>query len=266
MALRNQPYIPLYVQDLMTDEKLNNCCASTHGIYIKGLMCLMHKSEHYGKILLQQKFKQTDKQSKNFAIMLVKHLPYSQDEIENAIDELIEENVCYYEDDFICQKRMVKDGNISIIRSKVGKKGGDKTKENNEKLVNNLPKQNMQLNTEYENEIESEDVNVIRSEISEKFEPLKFLDCIEKMKTDEKLKEDQCFVNRINPSDYLEYLEIFAITKNTDNPALRVEYSDKRQHFINWVGTYKNTFEKNRVNNPQTKPKKVILNQLPKND
>ena len=51
----------------------------------------MHKSEEYGKILLQQKFKQTDKQSKNFAIMLVKHLPYTIEEIEKAIDELIEE-------------------------------------------------------------------------------------------------------------------------------------------------------------------------------
>ena len=137
----------------------------------------------------------------------------------------------------------------------------------NEQMIEQVFKQNYEL---YINENEDKDINInfnlIRSEISEKFEPLKFLDCIEKMKTDEKLKEDQCFVNRINPSDYLEYLEIFAITKNTDNPALRVEYSDKRQHFINWVGTYKNTFEKNRVNNPQTKPKKVILNQLPKND
>jgi len=156
MALRDQPYIPLYVQDLMTDEKLNNCCASTHGIYIKGLMCLMHKSEEYGKILLQQKFKQTDKQSKNFAIMLVKHLPYTIEEIENAIDELIEESVCYFEDDFICQKRMIKDGSLSIIRSKVGKKGGDKTKENNNNLVKDLVKQKVEQNTEYETEYEIE--------------------------------------------------------------------------------------------------------------
>lgn len=159
MALRDQPYIPLYVQDLMTDEKLNNCCAATHGIYIKGLMCLMHKSENYGKILLQQKFKQTDKQSKNFAIMLVKHLPYTVEEIENAIDELIEENVCYFEDDYICQKRMIKDGALSLIRSKVGKKGGDKTKENNENLLKILPKQKVEQNTEYEIENESEIIN-----------------------------------------------------------------------------------------------------------
>ena len=162
MALRNQPYIPLYVQDLMTDEKLNNCCAATHGIYIKGIMCLMHKSESYGKILLQQKFKQTDKQSKNFAIMLVKHLPYTIDEIEKAIDELIDEKVCYFDGDFICQKRMIKDGEISDIRAKSGGKGGKKTKENNDKNKNNLPQQNnkqkqeqnMQQNTEYESKNE----------------------------------------------------------------------------------------------------------------
>ena len=44
MALRDQPYLPLYIHDIMVDEKLNECCAATHGIYIKGLMCLMHKS------------------------------------------------------------------------------------------------------------------------------------------------------------------------------------------------------------------------------
>lgn len=159
MALRDQPYIPLYVQDLMTDEKLNNCCAATHGIYIKGLMCLMHKSENYGKILLQQKFKQTDKQSKNFAIMLVKHLPYTVEEIENAIDELIEENVCYFEGDYICQKRMIKDGSVSIKRSNSGGKGGKKTQENNKKLKDDLLKQKVEQNTEYEIENESEIIN-----------------------------------------------------------------------------------------------------------
>jgi len=55
MALRDQPYLPLYVQDIMTDEKLNECSAASHGIYIKGIMCLMHKSETYGKIMLKHK-------------------------------------------------------------------------------------------------------------------------------------------------------------------------------------------------------------------
>ena len=35
MALRNQPYIPLYVQDFLTDEKLNQCSPASQGIYIK---------------------------------------------------------------------------------------------------------------------------------------------------------------------------------------------------------------------------------------
>ena len=82
MALRDQPYIPLYIQDVMTDEKLNECCASTHGIYIKGIMCLMHKSEAYGKILLKQKFKKSDDVCSNFALQLKKHLPYSEAEIK----------------------------------------------------------------------------------------------------------------------------------------------------------------------------------------
>ena len=46
MSLRNQPYIPLYVQDFMTDERLNECSAAANGVYIR-LMCLMHKSEEY---------------------------------------------------------------------------------------------------------------------------------------------------------------------------------------------------------------------------
>lgn len=153
MALRDQPYIPLYVQDIMTDEKLNNCSASTHGVYIKGIMCLMHKSEHYGKILLNQKFKQGDKQSRNFALMLVKHLPYSIEEIEAAIDELLTEKVCFLEDDFLCQKRMIRDGEISKIRSSVGKKGGNNSLGKNKK---NLLNQNQKQITENENENKDE--------------------------------------------------------------------------------------------------------------
>ena len=60
MALRDQPYLPLYVQDYLTDEKLNNCSASSQGIYIK-IMCLFHKCDPYGGILLKQNDKQNDK-------------------------------------------------------------------------------------------------------------------------------------------------------------------------------------------------------------
>jgi len=166
MALRDQPYLPLYIQDIMTDEKLNECSPSTHGIYIKGLMCLMHKSKTYGKILLKQKYKQNKSMSLNFANQLVKHLPYTTEEIKNAIDELIEEEVCYFEDEYICQKRMIKDNQVSEARSKAGKKGGGnpnfvKTKKQTKQQTNT------QTNSEYEYEYEDEDS--LKGGVGEKF-------------------------------------------------------------------------------------------------
>ena len=241
MALRDQPYIPLYIQDLMTDEKLNNCCAATHGIYIKGLMCLMHKSEEYGKILLQQKFKQTDKQSKNFAIMLVKHLPYTIDEIEKAIDELIEEKVCYFEDDFICQKRMIKDGALSKVRSKVGKLGGEKTKENNEKLLKKLPKQNMQQITEYENEYESEIINTnssnnIKSEISKKIAlPYKFSDIPNELKNNSQTKIFCIQTFKIKEHEYEKFIDYFIGLKTDNSDDEIVDLKEWNKHFKEWM-------------------------------
>lgn len=155
MALRDQPYLPLYIQDIMTDEKLNECCAATHGIYIKGIMCLMHKSDQYGRILLKQKDKQTDNQIRNFAIKCDKHLPYTVDQIESAITELVNEKVLSIEGDSLCQKRMIKDNSISELRARAGHKGGTKTKDF--ALAKQEPK--TQTNSEYENE--SEDDNVI---------------------------------------------------------------------------------------------------------
>lgn len=75
MALRDQPYLPLYIQDFLTDEKLAECSAESTGVYIR-LMCLFHKSDTYGKILLKQKYKQSDKQILNFASQVAKNLPY----------------------------------------------------------------------------------------------------------------------------------------------------------------------------------------------
>lgn len=153
MALRDQPYIPLFVQDFLTDEKLMECSASATGVYVR-ILCLMHKSETYGKIVLKQKYKQDSKQDskliKNFACQLDKYMPYDIDTIEAALHELIEENVCYIEDDFLCQKRMIRDNSISEARSKAGKKGGG-----NPNFVKTKP----QTNSEYEYEYEYENEN-----------------------------------------------------------------------------------------------------------
>ena len=133
MALRNQPYIPLYVEDFLTDENLIECSAESHGVYIR-IMCLMHKSKEYGTILLQQKYQQTTHQIKNFAIKLERSTPFSLDEIESSLDELISEDVLQLKGNKLIQKRMVRDNEISLKRSEAGKKGGFATAKGAAKL------------------------------------------------------------------------------------------------------------------------------------
>lgn len=146
--------MPLYVQDFLTDEKLNECSASATGVYIK-IMCLMHKQPVYGSILLGQKDKQTSDQIKNFAIKFVKHLPYDSPTIEVALTELIKEDVLQLSGDLLSQKRMMVDGELSITRSRTGKLGGEKTKEN---LLFARAKNAANTEYEYEGDIENEDV------------------------------------------------------------------------------------------------------------
>ncbi len=150
MALRDQPYIPLYVQDYLTDEKLNECCPASQGIYIK-IMCLMHKSKEYGMILLKQKYKQSSSIYLNFACQISNHLTFTKSDIEKALRELIEEDVLQLEEDKILQKRMIKDNDISLKRSNAGKKGGG-----NPNFVSDFVKTKVQTNTENESEDEIE--------------------------------------------------------------------------------------------------------------
>lgn len=176
MALRNQPYFPLYVQDFMTDEKLNECSAKANGIYIR-LMCIMHKSEEYGTILLKQKYKQNESKSENlleqkskqvseFASQLSKNMPFSVQEIAEGLTELLEEKVVHIEGDKLIQKRMQKDGIISDKRSSAGSKGGKKSSERkqNENFAADFaqakPEAKTKQNTENEIEIESEIENI----------------------------------------------------------------------------------------------------------
>lgn len=144
MALRDQPYLPLYVQDYLTDEKLNLCSLSTQGVYIK-VMCIMHKSEEYGVILLKQKDKQNGSTRLNFAYKLAKLLPIHVTDIEAALVELLDERVLYIDGDRLCQKRMIRDNEISLKRAKAGKKGGQTTQK--------FAKAKNKANNEYEYEV-----------------------------------------------------------------------------------------------------------------
>lgn len=167
MALRDQPYLPLYVQDFLTDEKLNECSAESTGVYIR-LMCIMHKSEEYGTILLKQKDKQTPEQILNFAKKLARQMPYDELTICRALQELFDEGVVSIKGDKLFQKRMVKDSKLSDIRAKAGKKGNS-AKQSKEALkeetarfaaanppanISAKPPANPEIEIESENEIE----------------------------------------------------------------------------------------------------------------
>jgi uncharacterized protein YdaU (DUF1376 family) len=146
MALRDQPYLPLYVDDFMVDEKLRECSAESTGVYIR-LICLMHKSEEYGVILLKQKDKQNKNICLNFAYKLSLHMPYQINVIERSLTDLVSNGVIQMDEDKILQKRMVRDFQISETRSRVGKIGGEKTK-----FAHGFARAKSQANTVYVNE------------------------------------------------------------------------------------------------------------------
>jgi len=123
MALKDQPYIPLYVRDVLTDEKLIECSAVAHGVYFR-LLCMLHKQEIYGLLCLKQKYKQSADKVDCFADMLSRQMPFRKDIIEVGLRELIEEKVLTLDGDDLYQKRMVKDGELSLKRAEIGKKGG----------------------------------------------------------------------------------------------------------------------------------------------
>jgi len=134
MSRKERPYLPLYVQDFLTDEKLIECSASATGIYIR-LMCILHKQEEYGKILLKQKDKQNKNNIKNFAKKLFRQMPYSIEEIEASLFELLDNDVIQIDLDSLMQKRMVDDGKLSDVRADAGKKGKIKSLEGNKKKI-----------------------------------------------------------------------------------------------------------------------------------
>jgi hypothetical protein len=155
MALRDQPYLPLYVQDLLTDEKLIECSAQATGVYFR-LICIMHKSEEYGKILLKQKDKQSTEPMINFAQKIARQMPYSFEVVMSSLKELVSEHVLSIDGDSLCQKRMIRDNLLSLSRAEAGRKGG--------KFAQAKIKANSKANTENENVIENETEDLNKKE------------------------------------------------------------------------------------------------------
>lgn len=123
-SLRNSPYLPLYVDAFVSDEKLNECSASACGVYIR-ILCLMHKSEDYGRIALLTRAPGPEDLIASFADKLSRHMPFQWQVIYDALAELLAAGVLYIDEDgpALCQKRMIRDARISEQRSTSGRLG-----------------------------------------------------------------------------------------------------------------------------------------------
>jgi len=138
MALRDQPYLPLYVKDFISDEKLRLCSPATVGVYIM-LMCVLHRSETYGALSLKDVCYNkidnkniTEKEScydfvirtlSQFAIFLERQLPFKREDIEDALKELHYFGVIKLDRDTLYQPRMVRDGEKSDKKGIAGRIG-----------------------------------------------------------------------------------------------------------------------------------------------
>lgn len=179
MARKDKPYLSLYVQDFMSDEKLRECSAESVGVYIF-VMCVLHKSDTYGSMKIKDKYFCLDFAytfaydfASPCALMLVRHLPFSEEVIRNSLVELIKEGVLSIdtENNILYQKRMVNDGLLSETRAKAGSKGGKISKRLSKDV--SKTKANSQANSQANTDIDIDIDNDIDNDISLSLKDLK---------------------------------------------------------------------------------------------
>lgn len=181
MARKDKPYLSLYVQDFMSDEKLRECSAESVGVYIF-VMCVLHKSDTYGSMKIKDKYFCLDFAytfaydfASPCASMLVRHLPFSEETIRNSLVELIKEGVLSIdmENNILYQKRMVNDGLLSETRAEAGSKGGKISKRSSKDISKTKANSqaNIQANTDIDidNEIDNDiDISLSLKDLKEK--------------------------------------------------------------------------------------------------
>ena len=155
---RAQPYLPLYVQDVLTDPHLCACSASACGVYLY-LLCVFHKQEEYGVYRLWDEPSNEDV-FPLFAAQLSRQMPLSAGEIEPALRELVRRNVLLLEQNSLICPDMVRQNAVSVQRAAAGQKGGSKTQSKKsgtkESFASAFALAKSEANSENEIEIESE--------------------------------------------------------------------------------------------------------------
>jgi hypothetical protein len=157
MAKKKDYYMKFNFKDFNSDPKVLKCDPATVGIYIR-VICLLCDSKEKGRYELSYKFqrdfaevlpRQNVQQSSQ---QMVRHMPnicraladefgrlfaYKNEVLFAAFEELLENEVLYLEGDCICQKRMIRDAEISNMRSGSGKKGAAATNNKKKKPIKN---------------------------------------------------------------------------------------------------------------------------------
>lgn len=202
----------------------------------------MHKSEHYGKILLKQNDKQSKEQIKNFASKLAKFLPYSIDIVVSSLVELLDNEVLKIEGDYLIQKRMVKDNLLSEKRANSGKKGGDKTAEH-------FAKAKTEANSENENESEDDNDTVSKKEETTQFQILEPEEILNRLKHSEyQVQEFLCRTYRFSAENYAAAVEMFVGEKTAGANELQKDYPEVVGQFKSWVKFHSQKLKKHFEN------------------
>jgi hypothetical protein len=111
MTLATQPYFPLYIDNWMNNSQLKVCSPAAHGILIS-ILCLLHKENNCGTLMLKQKFKLSKDQTTNFALQIAKLTAFDLHEIENPLIELVAEGILIIQDDYLIYEPMFREEHI----------------------------------------------------------------------------------------------------------------------------------------------------------
>lgn len=133
---RKHYYMKFDVNDFDNEIKLKDCDAIAHGVYIKVLILLFrceprgmkfvkHKGmEQFAHILHGDLHMQNGMQNENICIALASTLAsyfspkigFTVEECQQGFYQLLENDVLYIDKGYLCQKRMIRDSEISMKR------------------------------------------------------------------------------------------------------------------------------------------------------
>jgi len=123
----HNPWTKWYWQDYLSDENLSDCSLAAQGLWMR-MLGYMARSEKRGYLLLngnQKESKSLAEQKQIESKVLAKRTHTDEKIIEQLIGEL-EENGVFSRDEngIIFSRRLVREAELSRIRSEAGRKGG----------------------------------------------------------------------------------------------------------------------------------------------